>query len=472
MKRILATALAAILLFGALSVVSAAKDLEYCRLCGGSGEYHCQNCGNNGVVTCDGCGGAGGSVCPGEAGKGPCDKGYYLCPSCKGDSLTRSGDGQIPPDAKPGSCGTCAGSGKPGYVRCINCHTTPGWCECATCNGTGKVECQSCIPAKAIGYKCPKCTGTGYVLVANPMPPESDNDGVKNVPVYGDHIIIDEEWHHIVYGGDGSGDNLPNNSGGGNDQPVNDQPVNSQPANDQPVNASTEEEATETEPVETEPEETYKLPNDRNNGYDVVDAVVRIEPSEMTDEQQKYYASLSDKELASILKKIEEIVATSKPGKAGGNLTEETLRKLAKKNGFESMQDGRIFPIYFEGKADIGFPVKITVRIEKGLLDGGSDIYVYRIDEEGKISPVGKADYVTYEDGSIEVLTFSTDSFSSFFTARKELDTDLSDMEAAPTVGAEADDGSSPVMFIIIAVLVALSAGAAFIVPKYIKKKQ
>ena len=178
------------------SITVYAKDLEVCRLCEGSKDYHCRWCNNAGTVVCDGCGGAGRSKCPGDAYKGnSCDNGYYVCKSCNGDGKNRTGDGDI----VDGVCGNCNGAGQ---LRCVVCSTgnTPGWNACTGCEGDGISFCHSCTAAREIGYKCIKCTGTGYVLVANPMPPEEDNDGIKNVPQNGDHIIIDDEAHYYIYG--------------------------------------------------------------------------------------------------------------------------------------------------------------------------------------------------------------------------------------------------------------------------------
>ena len=205
MKKItrLSTALLLLaLLWGALGITAEARDLELCYHCGGTGQFRCEVCRNTGEVTCEGCHGEGGSVCPGEPGKG-CDGGYYVCPSCGGDTYTRSGDGQIPPDAQPGSCGACGGSGR---MRCVICHDLPGWNVCAGCNGTGRQECMApnCRDSKKADWKCPYCMGAGYLLVGNPMPPASANDGVKNQPKTGDHIITDNKtWEYYVYTGSG-----------------------------------------------------------------------------------------------------------------------------------------------------------------------------------------------------------------------------------------------------------------------------
>ena len=173
--------LIAALIFCYLPVPTFAKDMEECYHCNKTGEFHCPTCGNQGVVLCDGCGGAGTWVCPGEEGKGPCDHGYYICPSCNGDGFARP----IPADGATSPCGQCNGTGK---LECWHCHGAGGG-VCDRCGGSGWAECQNgnCKIARTIGYKCPECKGTGFL--------GGQNDGVHNVPQVGDHIITDSKTY-------------------------------------------------------------------------------------------------------------------------------------------------------------------------------------------------------------------------------------------------------------------------------------
>lgn len=375
MKHILKICLFIYVLYIADIMVSA-KELEVCRLCNGSKDYHCSGCNNVGEVVCDGCYGAGGSVCPGDSYMGnSCDKGYYICASCNGDGKMRTGDGEI----VEGLCGNCNGAGK---HRCIVCSNgTPGWNECTRCVGDGMAECQRCIAARKIGYKCPKCTGTGFCLLENPMPPDEYNDGVRNIPKKGDHIIVDEEWHYYIYG-----DGIDN--------------------------------------------ENKVTPDDRNSNYDIpsvsvdgteVNSSAIIDISKMTNEEQLYYASLDEEELNRKLANIQQILASVKPGTYGEN-SEELIKNIAKKNAINSLEEGRIVPLYFEGHEDLGFPIEVSVCMEKGMLDGGTRLYVYHICNDGKIELLGDAEYSTYDDGSVENISFYTTGFSSFFTSAKELE--------------------------------------------------
>lgn len=189
-------------------------------------------------------------------------------------------------------------------------------------------------------------------------------------------------------------------------------------------------------PVETEGE-TKQTPNDRNSDYDIIppenDAAASacIEIGRMTEEEQKRYAAMEENELAEVIETVKKIVETAQPGTAAG-ATDMMLDQLAKNNGFESVKDGRLFPITFDGHIDVGFPVKVTVALKEGELDGGKDIYVYHQLQTGKAELLGKAEYTTYDDGSIETLSFFTSGFSTFFTAAKELDLGILDPEHMP----------------------------------------
>ena len=55
---------------------------------------------------------------------------------------------------------------------------------------------------------------------------------------------------------------------------------------------------------------------------------------------------------------------------------------------------------------------------------------------------MGKADVITYNDGSVKQIAFYTSSFSTFFTASKELEleTDTDSKEPVITVGEKPSD--------------------------------
>ena len=193
-KKIAAATLVFTMLLSLFAFDSIAYDFEECYHCNKTGEFRCQKCGNTGEIVCDGCGGAGRFECPGEKDKGKCDNGYYVCPSCNGDGLSRP----IPEDGEAGPCGQCGGTGK---IECWHCHGA-GILVCDRCGGAGKNECTdgNCVQARKINYKCPYCKGTGY-LGDGPDFPQEYNDGVHNVPKEGDHIITDHaSWTGYYYG--------------------------------------------------------------------------------------------------------------------------------------------------------------------------------------------------------------------------------------------------------------------------------
>ncbi len=545
-RNVLSILLSLILLSGTLTfpaTVTEAKELEECYHCGKTGEFHCDSCNNEGTVVCEACGGSGHWDCPGQDDKGPCDNGWYVCPSCNGDGRSRP----IPADGNAGPCGNCGGSGK---LECIRCHGT-GSGNCERCNGTGREVCQrgDCPSARQIGYKCPYCKGAGFLGVGS-TPPEW-NDGVRNRPEVGDHIITDAaNWRGYTYGGDpdpepvyplgrdpktgrdyvwfidiGSGTwelgghtitasrngapasgvvdlkyNEPLhligvnglrgvhiylvtsdgtrielkflNGDGETSVATNvlntdqipfknlslvleytgegDEPNPDDPGPDEPGPG----------PDEPGPERDPILPDDRNSDFDIYvpddltwvrPGGLRVEMGAMNSSQQKYYAGLTDEELLPILKNVQAIVTSAEPGRSDPE-TDALLEALARRNGFDSLHDGRLYPLYFEGHQEIGFPVHVSVRLPKGNLGGGSELFVYHIAADGHLEFLGSADYGTYDDGFVEQISFYTASFSTFFTARQELKLDIENMpetqdpghEPVPIGSGDPDDPNRP----------------------------
>lgn len=404
-KRYVTVLFVAVLLCGVFEIIAYAKELEPCRLCGGKGDYHCVSCGNTGTVTCRGCNGTGVWHCPGEDGKGKCNNGYYTCKSCNGDGKNRSGDGNI----IEGSCGNCSGKGK---IECWTCHGNPTQ-ACDKCGGTGKEECQvgTCKVSRKYNWKCPDCKGTGFILVGNPMPPKESNDGVRNVPKTGDYIVTnDKTWAGYKYGGESKNDTSSKSTVSKETQSKTD--VKSAPGEEPQENAD------------------FVLPENRNTVYEIPmasqsdKARATVETDKMSDKEQLHYAELSEEKLGEILSAVRTIVSTAKPGESDKQ-TKELIKLIAENNGIDTKENGQFFPITFEGHQDIGFPIKVSVTLESGELAGGGDIFVYHITEDGGIEPLGKAEIITYPDGSVEELSFYTTGFSSFFTARKELNTEI-----------------------------------------------
>ncbi|MBP5662311.1 MAG: hypothetical protein J6X30_04050 [Clostridia bacterium] len=213
------------------------------------------------------------------------------------------------------------------------------------------------------------------------------------------------------------------------------------------------------------------LPENRHTDFElpisparegVAQAFARVEMSRMSDEEQRLYAGMTDQELAQTLEEVRQIVSTAQPGRMVGDM-EALLERMAAQNGFESIEKGRLFPIYFEGHQDIGFPIRITVTLHQGDLDGGKDLYVYHQRTDGTVEALGKAEFSTYDDGSVSSLSFYTTGFSWFFTSAKELD--LSASEAEETILTV-----SGMITAAVAVTAAIAAGLTIFLVK--KKKQ
>lgn len=372
---------------GSFHIIVKARELEICGLCGGNGDYYCETCKDTGEVVCDGCGGAGGSKCIGDTYKGnPCDNGYYVCPSCDGDGLSRP----IPADGNPGPCGNCGGAG---ILRCISCSNgEPGWHSCEGCEGDGIKECYvgTCEVSRQYNGNCPKCKGTGYILVGNPMPPLESNDGIANVPAEGDYIVTnDKTWEGYVYGG---GDVDADTSNVIESVAENSPHENNTPENNTPETNLVDDSDTLSS--------VSAVPDNRNENYEIplsaeekslASAVIEIEA--MSAEEQMYYASLSDEELNQKLTNVQQILGSVQPRRFEDG-TEELVRDIAKQNGYSTLEEGGILPIYFQGHEDLGFPIAVDVHIEQGVLNGGS----------------------------VQTIRFYTTGFSSFFTSEKELD--------------------------------------------------
>ena len=142
--------------------------------------------------------------------------------------------------------------------------------------------------------------------------------------------------------------------------------------------------------------------------------VFDVDASRMTAAERRAFNKLSDEEKQKIAGAVEAIVATAKPGTANQSM-KDALAKLAEDNGIETEAESTFFPIQFDGHIDLDFPVKVTVSLWPGAMDGSAPVYMYHIDEAGAVEYLDKAEITTYEDGSVETLSFYTKSFSDFF---------------------------------------------------------
>lgn len=222
----------------------------------------------------------------------------------------------------------------------------------------------------------------------------------------------------------------------------------------------------------TRPEKTDAL-FDRNGDVDLPSvpagdagpaATARIIVGKMTPDEKKYYDSLDEEELGRLINDISAAVGSFSHGK-----TVKQVENAARQNGIGSFREGRIYVIALDGRFEIGFPIEITAKIEKGALDGGRDLYVYRVLADGTVESLGKAEYCTYDDGSVEEIKFFTTGLSSFFTSSEQIDTSLNYNAGTDTAKYEKTedekDGSGLLIpAVIITAVLAAAAGTAFLV--------
>ena len=227
------------------------------------------------------------------------------------------------------------------------------------------------------------------------------------------------------------------------------------------------------------------VPSDRNSDFEipflasedgeVPAARAKIIVGRMTDGQQRNYAGLDDGELTDIISGINDSLSTAVPGDEAP-FEREALEKIARERGIESFEDGRIYGIRFEDGPALPFPVEVTVKLEKGELEGGRDLYVYRLLPDGGYEPLGKAEYQTYGDGSVEKLSFMTDGFSYFFTSSVDLEEKSAEKTEETTSGEQQPrpnekDGFPLIPVIAVsAAVVAAGAVTAVIIAKKKKK--
>ena len=143
--------------------------------------------------------------------------------------------------------------------------------------------------------------------------------------------------------------------------------------------------------------------------------------------------------LSSDKKAIIKIVSTVKPGHMSKD-EEKMFTEMAEKNGEPDLMSARIYPIYFDGHIKLDRNIRVNVDIPVGALDGGYDLNFYHIKDDGTIEYLKDAELETanYPDGYISRIKFKTNEFSTFFTAKKDLDlSDYLDKSSAEELKAE-----------------------------------
>lgn len=113
-----------------------------------------------------------------------------------------------------------------------------------------------------------------------------------------------------------------------------------------------------------------------------------------------------------------------------GHMSEEAHKMftdIARANGMPDLESARIYPIYLEGHIKLDRHIRLHIDIPEGALDGGYDINLYRIKEDGTVEYLKNCDLEVFANGKtgyIERIAFITDEFSTstYFTARKSFD--------------------------------------------------
>ncbi|MCR5816543.1 MAG: hypothetical protein K6F91_06660 [Ruminococcus sp.] len=405
MKRLTTLILSAIVLFSLTAFPASAQILEACCHCNATGKYSCPACGNKGTVTCDQCGGKGVLVCDGEPGKGKCDGGYYTCPSCRGDGKEHDDRDEIVSD----TCPNCGGTGK---ISCAKCHDTPGYCKCTRCGGSGSAECQigDCKLARQAGYKCPYCLGTGWL--------GGVNDGVSNVPHDGD-TVRDLNGKESRWGTEKE-TQPPETTTVKETQPP-EETQSSKKSKPKQTEAPKQDDADDevlTQPVDGGPLVEYK-----GEGFKI----------EFDTGETKAPFLNSDK------KEVINIVSSVKPGHMSKK-EKNLFTEMAKANGASDLAQARIYPLYFEGHIKLDRNIRVSIDIPEGDLEGGYDLNIYHIKEDGTIEYLKDAELTVtnYPGAYIRCLTFKTKEFSTFFTARKDFDlSEFLDAKSAEEFKAE-----------------------------------
>lgn len=221
--------------------------------------------------------------------------------------------------------------------------------------------------------------------------------------------------------------------------------------------------------------DTVIIPSDRNQDFEISStessnseqsASARVEVGKMTEKEQENYTGLTDEELNKKLVNVQDILNSVSIGEFADN-TEEIVNDIAKLNGIDNLEDDKIFPLSFKGHENLGFPIAVTVRLEKGMLESDTDLFVYHILEDETIESLGKAEYTRYDDGSVESITFYTTGFSSFFTSTTELS--ILDSTTA-TEGSEQELDKDNYLWIWGVVIIAV-VGGAIVCVALVKKK-
>jgi len=162
-------------------------------------------------------------------------------------------------------------------------------------------------------------------------------------------------------------------------------------------------------------------------------------------------------------REVIDIVSRAEQGRMSED-ENKLLTEIANANGEPDLASARIYPIHFEGNIKLDRNIRVFFYLTDNALDGGYDIGLFRIRDDGTVEYLKDAELDCFGDASIggyirhisfKIREFST---STFFTAKKGLDlsrflngsnaeeykTDMTAITSETTRETRASDSTSP----------------------------
>lgn len=166
-----------------------------------------------------------------------------------------------------------------------------------------------------------------------------------------------------------------------------------------------------------------------------------------------------ESEAAELKEKAEKLLAEVKTGSLSSD-SQNVLNDVLTKNGTTEAESG-VYKIDFDEVLALGTVSKLTVDVSDSKFSPEDEIFAYRIDENGDVIDLGKAQKIS-EGGALKKVTISTDSISDIFLSGKKLD-------VTGGTATAADNGN--MIYIIIGVVAALIV-AGIVIAVVLKKKK
>ena len=153
-----------------------------------------------------------------------------------------------------------------------------------------------------------------------------------------------------------------------------------------------------------------------------------VNKDKMTEAQKAAYAKLSEEEVTAKLAEAKsKIDAMSKTLSESG---EKAFNTLLKKNKIDNPESVKAFKFSTEPMA-LDFPVKLNIDVKDRGYGLNDKLYVYRVDENGKVEAVDTNMYSSFaSDGAIGRIEVYTDKLGDFFVTNAPLE--VSDKAGIP----------------------------------------